>query len=264
LGVLKRRKKVILGVFLAAIIAATAGIILAPKVYLAQALIQNGRPINIGAAEKRNAKEIIDSYDFMDTAIKKSKLDLDAERFRDYITTEESREGKRLLIQVKYSDRDIAFQACQAIADLYVEEGNVLYQESVALTSDFLKEVSGQVQFYRTNIERLRNEVASASSVASRPGKAGAASSLLGLYNSLIEYTNNLNSLITKRNDLMAVLSQRREFKIIVPPVRPKFATEPNVKLYFMVAAVVGILGGILLAFFLEYLKNSRRRQNNP
>jgi len=260
LGVIVKRKKVILAVFLAAIITASIIIILSPKVYLVEALVQNGRPISISGADKREAKEIIDSYDFLAVAIKGLKIDTNIERFRDHISTEDLKGGKRLLIKVNYRDKDIAFEACKLIADSYVTQGNVLYQESVALTSDFLKEISEQAQFYRSNIERLRTEVLNLSSTPPRPAKASATSPILGLYSHLVEYTSNLNSLIAKRNDLLAVLSKRREFKIIMPPVRPSSPVQPDGKLYILVAAIVGLIGGLLVAFLLEYIKNNYRK----
>ena len=42
----------------------------------------------------------------------------------------------------------------------------------------------------------------------------------------------------------------------------PKFAIKPNRRLIVSIATVVGLFSGILLAFFIEFVKNQREKHS--
>ncbi len=79
------------------------------------------------------------------------------------------------------------------------------------------------------------------------------------------ETASQLYQLVVKRQKeaTLASLQETNNVYKLDPAIAPEVPVHPRVKLNILLAAVVGLLGGIGLAFFLEYLDNTFKSQDD-
>ena len=83
---------------------------------------------------------------------------------------------------------------------------------------------------------------------------------IIFLQETLSNYTNQITSLTSKKDSLNLIRINAKEFKVIDAPLKPKSPVRPNKRKIVIVVGIIGLMLGILLAFFMEYWEKSNKQ----
>lgn len=257
LKVIIKRKKLILTVLFVFIITTAILSLLVPKIYLSTSTIQNG---NFGEPliKKAETEEIIKSYDFLARIINGLGLKIGVEKLRRLIMIGNIRDTDFFWLKVRYKAKDTSLKICQAISNLYLAQGNNLYQQRVDVVNQHLKEVYGQIKMVQSAIEDIQNRLRPNHPVLERMSKGAPGLNILFLQNTLSNYQSTLSSLFNQKQDLQLTLHKAKELKLISSPVILEYATQPNIILNIILSGIIGLTFGILLAFFRDYWEENK------
>jgi len=256
--VILKRKKVILTIFFASVIATAIVSFLAPKVYEVTTVIQLGN-IDKLLISKDELSAAILSQNSLSSIIKQLNLsDMFVERLKKYIRTEDIKDTNLLKVTIEYPGLATAFKINDALINPLIAQWQDIYQQRLTLIKARLEELITQIGNVEKEVDMTRSLIVNLPKI---PGISPAEESLrmIILVNSLPSYETYLTSLKDRRNNLQLLLlsDAAREFKIVEKPITPKHPIKPKKKLNIAISGVVSLMFGIFLAFFMEYWEKS-------
>lgn len=255
LNVIIKRKKMILAVFFISIIITAIVSFIAPKEYLATAIIQNGF-VEEPLLKKSEVDQMIKFYDFLNPAIEELQLQENAEGLKEFIKVETVKDTDFLRFKVEYKDKDLSLKLCRIIVNAFLAQASDIYLHRINLIEKNLLELDNQVKSIQSDIKRTQKLIEDLS-ISEKVSGAEIATRVILLQNTLPNYYNNLVSLFEQREDLQLVLIKAKEFKLI-ELIEPSSPVKPNKKLNIAVSAIVSLIFGVFLAFFVEYWEKQK------
>ena len=243
--IIKKRKKLLLGIVLLSLIAATVIQILKPKEFEANAIIKLDTIINIPKEESMQVlkrTQIPESY-FRNKTGSAGSLDVK-------IITEDIPNSNLIKLRVLYSDTNAALNICNYVATSFLDSRNKTYHEAVSFLNDRIQDLNSRNKGINLTMESLRKKIMSYSRSSSISGTAS-------YIKALADYENIYNALDNEMFGLITKLSNSSESRLIGPPLLNKNLLKPDFIKGLITAGLLGLLAGILIIFFQETCKTN-------
>lgn len=248
-----KRKKIILTIFLLCVITATIISFLMPKVYETSAIIEIGSiatpasgsmPISASTLliSKDEAIQKIQAKKILNSAIQKLNLTANESMLIKMIKTEDVIKTNLIKLKIQHANPDLAVKICNAIAHSFIQQS----KESQNKKLSFVKEEIDRLEKRNKIIEKEmgnNNKLIQSQAVNSNFSL---------MQNTLSNYEAILLELNEKIYSLRKELIDLRQFEIWEPAVTAQ-NIKPNKKLNIAISAVLGLMIGILVAFFQEF-----------
>jgi len=255
-NVIRKRKKMIVSVFVLSILIAVVFNALTPSIYKTTAIIQNGY-VTEEVMKTREIEETIKSYGFLTPVMKKLNLEERRQILKNFIDVSNIKDTNYSKVVVTYPDADISLRLCRELVNLYIDLGNSVYQKKIELIrqqADTLKKQIELIEDGITNIKELIHNLGTAQKL----NDSEKSIRLLLLQSLISNYESNLQPLLDKYGKLQSVLSTAQEFKVIDLPMVPGLPLQSNKALNLAIGALLGLFAGVLWAFVAEFLKNTK------
>ncbi|MCX5706023.1 MAG: Wzz/FepE/Etk N-terminal domain-containing protein [Candidatus Omnitrophica bacterium] len=253
INVVIKWKKLILSIFLVAVIVTAVVSLLTPKVYVVTSTIQLGS-FNEPIFKGEDVKEIVLNYGLLSSIINESNLNIDSERLRGTIKIKDIGSTNLTRISIEYSDVDAGVKIINTILSHIISQGQSIYQERQNIANERLKELDAEIKNVEGDIARTQSII---SDPISTTGSSQSDISLriILLQNALPTYESNLTALRNQRNALKFLIANAKEFKIFDQPIQLKNPISPKKRQDVLIAGVISLLCGAFLAFFMEFLQ---------
>lgn len=256
LGIFKRRKWVIILTTLVTCAVVSVGTYLMPPTYLASVTLRVAQAhggsieyVNYMYAERlmNTYVEILRSRPILEEAIQRLELSMSPEDLATKIKVEGLANTELIRISVGDGNprrvRDIA----NTLAALLIEQSESLYSGGGKSAREILKE---QLEVIEGNLEQDR------ASLQSLMTSAAGAQGEIDALNNKIALEEETYAMLLRQYEEARVAEAMRASSITVvePAIEPEVPSRPRKSLNIMLGTLVGLAGGMGLAFFLENL----------
>lgn len=253
LRVIVKRKWIILGIVCVGIFTALLVSFTLPEVYQASVTIQNGF-IEEPLIKNSEAQEMIKSDYFLAPVVKKLVIENDIEKLKNLIKFEniEGADYFKLKVEYQHKNKDIVLKFWHAVADAYVECGNLIYQQRSGLINRYIKELDNQINFIKSDNQDIRGIIKSY--LLKKEGNEAEISYRISFQqNILTAFQADLTSLLSQKNNLELTIMKSKDFKIIDFPYESQVPIRPNKKRNIIIAGFISLAFAMCYVFFSEY-----------
>lgn len=255
--VIIKRKKLILGIFIFAILASVIYSLLLPKIYETTSIIQLGS-ISEPLINKEEAQQIILNHSNLQSAIKELGLDIQSESLKKSIKFNVIQGTNLLSIKITSSNVDAALRLHDVIIKPLIAQGQEMYLKRVSLINARLKELNGEISSLEEDISRVQSLITGMPKI-NNISQQDISVRIILLQNSLSNYESNLNALRNQRGELELSLANAREFKVFSQPFRPENPIAPKKTQIVILAGLAGLMLGVFLAFLKEFWQGVKK-----
>jgi capsular polysaccharide biosynthesis protein len=257
INVVIKRKKLILGIFLASVIIAAVISFLTPGIYLSTAIIQTGIVDTslIGIAE---AEQMMKTQDFLSPIVKELELKVEPESLKSAINLKSIKDTSLIHLEVEYQGMGTSYKLLRAIVDSFLTKNNELYQQRMDFINQQIEEFDTQINSVKSDISKTQEPIQNLS-LSEKISEADAGIRIILLQNTLASYYNNLTSLFEQNNNLRLILIKAKEFKLV--DLTKPYPIKPKKKLNIALAGVLSLMLATFLAFFMEFWQKSTSKQ---
>lgn len=263
----QRRKFILLGTLIPVIIVGVVSAAMTP-LYEATTQIRIGRVWDKEIENPYFVSELITSDAFLNKVVQKlnpsvTPYELKQNKMIDVQVVEGGTSGPRvpilLSIKTRAHEPKDAVDFGNMIADLLVEQQYRRFDERLQQYLSYEKDLEGQVDRMEEQINVLEKllQKQSLSPTVNAPAVILLQAQLEQKNVQLLSFKKELKE--TKVNNLSSIVTEST--KIISPPVLPKNHINPRGKFNMAVAGALALFLSIMLAFFLEYLKQVNQKK---
>jgi|GEM_PF-5392948 len=250
LYILWRRKLIVVITLLLAVAVAVAASMLTAPVYKARSLVQ----LNKLAATEYNTpaiQQVVQTDSFLKEAKQSASGSISVAQLQESMQAERLAQTNLISFSVINENPEKAAVLANALAETFVakirrESGEELLQKQADQLESQISAAKGELG---TAQERL-NEVEADNSLP-HPDKVLAKANFLSLVNSWKMAISNLEMQLT---NMEFSLMEKGGVKVMSEAEVPESPIGPRIKVNIAIAIVLGIVGGIGLAFLIEYL----------
>ncbi len=260
--VLWRYRKMILGIFLAAVVVSAAVSFMLPPVYQVKAVISlgnisgnTGQPTTV--ISPAVAKEMLQSGDLFREAVVSAGLDLSDPLIRSYKEGLKAEPVKDTnLIQITMETRDPAKgrEILDKMVAIFARKGGEGFNKQRELTESELKRVKADLTDVEKNIKSTKDAL---TALAGTAGELTAELQRARLLDALSRFQDQRERLLDKKLSLEQSLSSIQGIEVIEKPAVPTAPVRPRKKLNIAVAGVLGLMVGVFAAFTLDYFRRN-------
>ncbi|WP_353928806.1 Wzz/FepE/Etk N-terminal domain-containing protein [Desulfofundulus kuznetsovii] len=257
--ILWKRRRLILGIFLAAVFAAAAISFIIPPTYEVSTIIALGVFPDPTYTSQASAREILLSDELLLTVIKDLKLNVPREKFRSFkeaIKVESIKDTNFLKISVQTPNRSEGKAIVEKMVELFKERSEPSYQQHRQLLANQLNSVRTRLSAIETDIKKTRevlNAIESASGISPVEKDLRRSRTL--------EYLQSEESqrieLLDRYLALQKEINELKNVQVIRGAREPVYPVKPNKKLNVALAGMLGLMSGIFMAFILEYFQHN-------
>jgi capsular polysaccharide biosynthesis protein len=151
-----------------------------------------------------------------------------------------------LSVSINHKSHQRAIEILKNTADNFIEYGNNLYAKKIKLLEERMKALEIQKQSIKKEINSLQGVI-----------KDKVTPDYPLIQNTLTSYEAIYSQLDDKIYSLKSKLANTKKFELFEPPLKPKNPISPKKKQNITIAAVIGLMLGVLIAFFREFWVNS-------
>lgn len=266
--ILWKRRKLILGIFLLAVLAAAAVSFAIPPTYEVSTIIALGAFPDSTYTSQASAREILLSDELLLNVISALKLDVPREKFRSFketIKVESIKDTNFLKISVQTQNRAEGKAIVEKMVELFKERSEPSYQQHRQLLANQLNSVRTRLSAIETDIKKTRevlNAIESASGISPVEKDLRRSRTL--------EYLQSEESqrieLLDRYLALQKEINELKNVQVIRGAREPVYPVKPNKKLNVAVAGILGLMVGVFAAFMQEYFQRNpldlSRREN--
>jgi capsular polysaccharide biosynthesis protein len=228
-----------------------------PKIYEVTSTVQLGS-VNEPLIKSEEAKAIMLNQNLLLSIINELSLKIGVEGLQKAIKISDVTGTNLLRIKVTYPRIDTAIKINDAIVNPLIAQGQVLYQERLAIINERLKELDLEIKNAESDIGRTQTLI-SGLPEATNIFQSDVSLRIILLQNTLPNYESNLTALRSQRNVLKLLLANAKSFKVFDVPVKPKYPIGPKKKQNVLIAGMFSLMFGVFLAFVLEFWQKSRK-----
>jgi len=255
INILLKRKRIIILIFLIAIIAAaivsyftiSPSPIYKSSITFSVAQIDDQAVINI-----TESLEIMKSSVFLNEVINRMDLKTSVEQLKSKIEVKNLKGTNFIEISVVDNSPEKAKNTAENITEVFIEQNQGKYLEKIKLVEDRLKALEEQIIEFEKNIDEIE-KVKKKIAVSKELSEVERQFQISLLLSSLVAERELYNDLSNRANILRANLKDCEDFKIINYTQLTITPPEPNKKLNILIAGVLGLFIGIFTAFFMEF-----------
>jgi capsular polysaccharide biosynthesis protein len=253
INVILKRKKLILGIFLASVIITAIVSFVIPKTYLSTAIIQTGI-VSEPLISTEEAAQMIKTNDFLTPIIKELELTAKPESLKNAINLEKIKDTNLNKLELKYQDKATSYRLCKQIADSFSARANELYKQRIDLAQSYKEVLDMQLNTINRSAQDMQTMVRDTVVLEGADETQTVIMHIL-LKDLLLNQQTNVAKLIENKDAINKIISSSKEFKTIDIENPKKIA--PNIKLNIVLAGTFSLMFGIFLAFFLEFWQKS-------
>ncbi|RKO66931.1 Wzz/FepE/Etk N-terminal domain-containing protein [Desulfofundulus salinus] len=257
--ILWKRRKLILGIFLAAVLAAAAVSFIIPPTYEVSTIIALGVFPDPTYTSQASAREILLSDELLLNVISALKLDVPREKFRGFkqtIKVEPVNDTNFLKISIQTTNRSEGRAIVEKMVELFKERSSASYQQYRQLLAGQLDAVRTRLSSVEADIKKTR-EVLSA--IESTTGISPVEKDLRR--SRTLEYLQSEESqrieLLDRYLALQKEINGLKDVQVIRGAREPVYPVKPNKKLNVALAGMLGLMVGVFMAFCLEYISRN-------
>jgi len=255
-NVIIKRKKLILSIFLAAVVIAAIVSLMMPKIYEITSTIQLGN-VNEVLIKNEDAKAIMLNQNSLSSIINDLNLKIKIESLQKDIKIGDVSGTNLLKIKITYPGIDTVLKINNAIVNPFIAQGQNIYQERLAIVNERLNELDGEIKNAEGDISRTQALISGLPN-ANNISQSDVSLRIILLQNTLPNYESNLTALRNQRNGLKFTLADAKDFKIFDAPIKPKYPIGPKKKQNVLIAGMLSLMFGVFLAFVLEFLQKGK------
>ncbi len=260
--VLWRYRKVIIGIFLVAVVAAAALSFMLPPVYQVKTVISlgsmsggTGQPISV--ISPAEAVEMLESGDLFREAVAGVGLDMSdpvVSSCEDGLKVEPVKDTN--LVQITLETRDPAKgqEILDELIKIFAGEVGEGFNEQRKLVEGELERVQADLADVEKNIESTKDAL---NALADSAGELSTELQRAGLLDALSRSQDLREKLLDKKLSLEQSLSSYRGIEVIEKPGVPTAPVRPRKMLNVAVAGVLGLMVGVFAVFALEYFRKN-------
>jgi len=267
-------------IVLLVVVAVTAIITVSlPRVYRATATIQNGCIPTLRMVEKdvvRDCYQIITEYreypllsdteieefikksEILDSLISQLKLATGVEELKKSIQVRNIKGTDLLRIQVEYPQKGIPQKIGDRLVKEYISLGEELLKGRIKLVYEQWEENKQLIEETKKNLQKVKE------ALSKIPASSPPSSYQIGieavLLNSLSSLQRELRELRKERDILQTRINGIKKFELVDKVHELSSPIRPKMKLNLAASALAGLILGLILAFFREFLQ--RRRES--
>jgi uncharacterized protein involved in exopolysaccharide biosynthesis len=245
INVLIKRKVTIFVVFFLCVVFAAFYSFTAPKVYKVEETIRIGQ-VDGSLISKLEATRLIRSKNILEPVVGALDKDLSLSGLKGSIKIEEVKGTAFLTVSINYNNPERAIKILKNIADNFIQYGNSLYAKKIKLLEERMEALEIQKQSIKKEINSLKGVI---------KDKVTPDYSLI--QDALTSYEAIYSQLDDKIYSLKVKLANARNFELFEPPLKPENPISPKKKQNIAIAAVIGLMLGVFIAFFREFWVNS-------
>ena len=172
--------------------------------------------------------------------------DLSLSGLKGSIKIEEVKGTNFLSISINHKNPQRAIEILKNIADNFIEYGNNLYAKKIKLLEERMEALETQKQSVKREINSLQGVI-----------KDKITPDYPLIQNTLTNYEEIYSKLDEETYSLKNKLADARKFELFEPPLEPENPISPKKKQNIAIAAVIGLMLGVFVAFFREFWANS-------
>jgi uncharacterized protein involved in exopolysaccharide biosynthesis len=258
LNVIIKMKKLVLSIFLPAVVITIIVNLLMPKIYEITSTIQLGSVDEL-LIKNDDAKAMILNQNFLLSMINDFNLKITVEDLLKDIKINDIGGTNLLKLKITYHNIDTAFKINDAIVKPLVVQGQNMYQERLVIFNERLKELSAEIENAGLDITKTQSLISGLPN-SSDISQSDVSLRRILLQNALLNYESNLISLRDKRNELKLLLANAKEFKLFDAPIKPKNPIGPKKLQNIFIVGMLSLIFSVFLAFILEFWQKSNER----
>ncbi|GAB6099412.1 hypothetical protein JCM16358_12910 [Halanaerocella petrolearia] len=258
INVLLKHKNMIVGIFLISIlISGVVSYFVLDPVYQSEALIKLGSSSG-DYSNSQIAPSILTSLGYL----KQVNQELDLEFTLSELTKlkEEQLQVKMIdetkdLIKITYNSKSAreSKAVINRLIKQYQSDGLIEFEQNQKLKEEKLATVKAEIKNLETRTKEIESKLNDLTGTAlSTADKVVLNNDLTGK----LQAMNKLKiSLRDQKYQLMNELNDMERIQVINEPIKPEEPIKPNKKLNIVIAAVLGLMIGVFVAFFMEFLE---------
>ena len=230
--VIIKRKKLIIGIFIICVVATTIVSFRMPKVYQIDSTARigsiGGSLFSVGEMiEKTKNRNLLQSV------IQEIDTNITVESLKEAVKIEKVEGTNFLKVQMESVEPGIAIDILNKIESKLVLDGNEFYEKNITLINERIQELHARKENVSKQIKMLNQ-------------------------NTLTNYETIYSELSAAEYSLKKNLLLANNFKIIESPAKSINPIKPKKKQMVTISAVVGLMLGIFIAFFVEFWQKSK------
>ncbi len=251
-----KRKKLILSIFFTAVVITIIVNLLMPKIYEITSIVQLGR-VSEPLIKNEEAKAILLNQNSLLSVIIQLGLKINVESLKKNISIEEVKGTNLLKIKIVYPSIDDAIKINDAIINLFITQGQIIYQEQLAIIIERLKELDVEIKNAEVDIARIQILISGLNTSNNIP-QSNVSFGVILLQNTFTNYGNYLNTLKNQKNSLKLILLNSKDFNIFDGPIALKYPLFNKMIQKVIIAGMLSLMFGIFLAFLFDFWQKSQ------
>ena len=245
--VIIKRKKLIIGIFIICVVVTTIVSFRMPKVYQIDSMMRIGN-ISENLFSVAEMIEKSKNRNLLQSVILEIDTNITVEGLKKTVTVENIEGTNFLKVQMESAEPGIAIDILNKIESKLVSDGNIFYEKNIALAKERIQGLHTRKENASKQIKMLNQKISNS--------KVGSGYPLI--QNTLTNYENIYSELSAEEYSLKKGLLSAKNFKIIESPSKSINPIKPKKKQMIIISAVVGLMLGIFIAFFVEFWQKSK------
>ncbi len=258
LNMIKKRWKIILGVFLSSIIISVIVSFSLPKVYEVKLMLRIGKVKDEFVETGEITAKVFQSKLVLEEVIKRLNLSITEEKIREI-------KGKIFIseldniLEVKGQDSNPqrAVELVNVVANIILERHKLFLEERQEIIEKYIAGVEEQLVQGEEDIKNLRCKIKRDENTTSQAKAYIVSGYMDSLEKKLVRY-DVLKTELYEKN--LEKVYETEPTQIIVFPLNPMKPISPRKKINVLIAVLVGLIVGLGLAGFLEYFEQSAKK----
>ena len=249
--VIIKRKKIVVSIF---IICVAAAMIVSfrmsrmPKVYQIDSTVRTG---SIGGSlfTVNEVIEKLKNRNLLQSTISEINRDITVEGLKNTIKIESIKGTNLFKLQMEFTEPDLAINILNKIESEFVSDGNIVYEKNITLVKERIQSLYMRKENVSEQIKVLNQKISNNKIGPDYPF----------IQDTLTNYETIYSNLSEAEYSLRKGLLSAKNFKIIELPAKSTNPiNKPKIRQMIIISAVVGLMLGIFIAFFVEFWQKSK------
>ena len=253
INMVKRRWKIILGIFLVSTITSGVVSLLLPKTYEASAMLRIGRMRNTLLEEPSTVIEIFKTIPILKKVAEELNMPLTLEKSRGLASKIKMREKSGLLeIRGSGETPEEAMKLVNGVIAVLLKRHEQIFERAKAILEEYLVSSKERLVEIKKDIEMLQKKIDELKGTNSEAKATVARGYMEGLERSRDRYEQLQVALREKKmEESYATVST----ELVIPPTAPEYPISPKKKQNVLIAGILGLFVGFVSAAIVEYFE---------
>jgi uncharacterized protein involved in exopolysaccharide biosynthesis len=253
LNMVKRRWKIILGIFLVATITSGVVSLLLPKTYEASAMLRIGRTRNTLLEEPSTVIEIFDTEPILEKVAEELNMPLTLEKSRGLASKIKMREKSGLLeIRGRGENPEEAMKLVNGVTSVLLKRHEQIFERAKVILEEYLVSSKERLAEMEKEIEMLQKKIDELEVTNSEAKATVARGYMESLERSRDRYEQlQLELRMKKMEESYGTIST----ELVVAPTAPEYPIGPKKKQNVLIAGILGLFVGFVSAAIVEYFE---------